>query len=380
MSSLEIFPNLAVYRRVVEKDGLVPLPENLEDVSVFKKSGDQVVLSKIQLDNKSSFQFGKIVVVDGERGLLYAIGEKHVVLIQSENSGKFITKRIYKPKNISTEDQQTAGKTVEANVDDVISGFISGLSWKPTYVFILSQDVNKITNITLSAYVNASNLFPFTVDKIVFNTKSVLREQRTRGVHHMESAALMAAPSEAPSTVPMDLKVTYVWEKSVDIEGEISLPLDKFNDLEISRLYFLDLSEQSKATYGYMFDVTDFIPPGRAKIYNSDLEFVGFSTLLTFGKRILIEIAPEEKLLVQTVVETSRPEGSEESTRQVTEYEIKITSKFDQPITLVLKYSLYGKLLSADPEISERLPGMIIWYLTSEPGEHTFRGRITSQY
>jgi len=385
MATLEIFPNLALYRLEVLKEGLRVVPDNLEDISMFYQSENKLIPQQVFVEDSGSITSGDLVEVDGKEGQVHNITNDYIDILESgleEGEIWYGVERIRKPKSIIRKSGSAIGKRIETRAGNIISGTIRGLSWTPTYIVILSENVDEINTLTLSALVDATRIHPFVVEQIIFNTKPVLREERMipRGGRQMAVAEMAAVSEEIPVQIPIEINVKYTRNIVIDIKDEFSIPLDEFADISAPRYYFLTISEQAKPSYGYMFNVTRFIPPGRVKVYDNDANLIGFSKLEVSGERVILKIAPEEKLLTQTIVETYRPEQREESTREVTEYKVKVTSNFDSEVILILEFYVHKKVMSADPEPSERLPGKLLWYSRINPGENIIQGQVTTQY
>jgi len=350
MATLELFPNLAHYRIEASEEQNLSLPFGLEDITVYKESK----VSPTFPDDRTVFHPMTYGEVDGSKGFIQELSKDQVVLIRRDETSYFL-----KPKKVTFE-MRTTGKQIRVKPGDVVTGFISGISWKPVYTVILSENMDKISSLSLAALVDASNQVPFSVYQITFITEPVLAEQKQ---------LLGTAP-----TVPLDIKRRYFWRDYILIENKFTLPLESFNDLEVPLVYFLTLSQEAKPSYGYIFETIRPIPPAQVKVYKPDFSLIGLTNLEVAGKFVILKVAPSIELSAQTIIERSHPE--KESTREVIDYTVRLNSTLNQSTTLVLDLPIKGKVLSADPQPSLKLPGKLLWYMLVSPGESEIRGRV----
>lgn len=364
MYILEIFPNNSLLKITFDESKTLQLPNDLEDVLVFDEKKKPIKFQFI--DNKLSL--GEIVTVDGVSGILESMGDS--ITISTDNSlVKFI-----KPKMITAKN---SSKNVSLEKHNTIVGSIPNLYWNPIYVIILSNNPDKINNISLIGLINATQIASFDVDKIIFDTKPVLAKSY-KYASRTESQSLQFASAVPIDIVNETLSTKYNWDTKTNIKGEISIPLLEYLDIDIKRIYFLSLNDGEDINYGYMFDMPNYIPHGKVKIFSENLDLLGITNMKIYGKRVILEISKEEKLFVQTIYDESVANNGEIAIKSLN-FKIKITSKFNMPVVLVVRYNTYEKLLSAKYKVYENFPGEMIWLHDVKPGDTTIEEALNFQ-
>ena len=408
MSVLELFPNLAIYR-LQTNENIVDLPVGVYDITAINVKTLRVVPTR--LIRNSPFEVGDICQVDQVEGKLVQTTDKFTDVLTTDQNAQSTLIRIYKPSQIVSFGSVSKRYEIlsEPGEESVITGFNNDLTWNPTYIVILSEDVNTILKLSLVGQLGVNVAFlDFDVDRIVFNTKNVLRPQSRQPMRSSmarsvggESVQSLSVGEDSESR-EQDIRVETVYkiDGPITISPEMSFPLDSWSNLKTKRIYFLKVQSNSKPLYGYDFEVPNFIPSGSVRVQDAELNFVGMTTLEVIGKRVFLKVGTEENLFATTIVETrsvdvivngESEEESEESwdkegektkeRQDITNFGVSVFSKFAQPVMLILELDFYGALLEARPkQPDERLPGKLLWKFTIKPGKNEFKEEVVSTY
>lgn len=393
MSTLELFPNLSIYR-LQTKDEIVDLPVGVSDIVAIDKTTFDSVPTR--LIRNSPFEPGDQIQIDDLQGQLIQTTDTYTDLYLDNSADSTPTLiRVYSVSQIislGSVSKRYQISNPEQN-DVVITGFDEHLSWSPTYTVILSKDPNLIRKLSLIGQVNASqtNYLGFNIDEIVFNTKSVLRQSGPKLMS--SSMARSAVMSQEDAVEDLDeeninFESRYTWSDPIEISDEMTFPLASWDNLTSKRVYFLGIRQNSKPVYGYVFEIQSFIPSGPVRVQDDELNFVGMTTLQNVGtgKRVTLKIAVEDNLLTQTIVQNrSQIEDTESDNEtkvhtEITDFEITVFSKFKTDVRLIAELDFSGTLKSASKEPDERLPGKLLWYHTVKPGKNVFKGWVEYYY
>ena len=184
----------------------------------------------------------------------------------------------------------------------------------------------------------------------------------------------MAASSTPVGSIKQDpmMETVYHWDTPLIIQSEMSIPLMEYSQIASDRLYFIDITNNAKINYGYIFNVNTYIPNGSIRVINSDNNLIGFTTFDFYENKVYVEISQEDKLTALMIVDSKNNLNKP----NVTTFNCRVVSKLPQPVTLLAQLSYYNKILETQPSIYETLPRKIIFRYVIKPGENKISGYI----
>lgn len=365
MISLEIFPNLTIYK-IQSTDSKINVPIEISNVTaLIVNPNGSTSSSFVELINNEPFSIGDSVVVDDIPGNIISVNTMYIDIIHNSE-----IRRMFHPKNITSVRSYSKQYNVKKDIDSkvILTGIINNLSWQPTYILILSNYIDVIYKFIMTAQINNHGIYPFNVDNIIFNTKPVLTKQS------IIPNTINTLFNENNNKINIDINTSYYWNNETKIYSEMSFPIFEVSNLEINRVYFLDISANSKPTFGYIFKLLQYIHPGPVRIHDKDFNLIGLSTLEVNGYLVTIKIGIEENLISQVIVNTHYDKSTNHTT---TNFDIKIYSKFNHPILLISEIPFNNILLQSNPKVTNIYPNKLVWYFTVNHGYNHLKGTFS---
>ena len=348
-TTLELFPNHAVYSKtVLSPSELIDMPQGISEVIAI--ANDRLIPVSLQ---KGPFMKGDIVTVDGVKGEISDIQNNYVRLIAEK-----MQVQINNPKQVVSHSDSVSKQYKVATIQGPVTliGTLNGISWTPSYLVTIAE-LNHIKSFELMGHITSDQDL-FTATKAIFHVESVLKAPSRR-------AGMMMAASEEP-TKP-DFQKKYMYNK-LNIDNEMSLPLDGFADLYIPRVYFQTLQEKVRPVYGYAFDGQHSFPEAPVTILSKDLEILGKSQLEVSGTRVFLKVAPEENLATDLIIQEDD---------HGLNFHLSVTSAFNKEVDLILEHHPYRQVERTDPLASYAFAGKLFWSMKVPPNTtSSYQGSI----